>query len=88
MRALIVAGGNAPSKALLVKEAAIADYIIGVDKGIEYLYENNIKPNIILGDFDSINPSLLKDIKEIVTEVLTFPEEKDFTDSQLALKKP
>lgn len=87
MRALIVAGGNAPSKALLVKEAAIADYIIGVDKGIEYLYENNIKPNIILGDFDSINPSLLKDIKEIVTEVLTFPEEKDFTDSQLALKK-
>lgn len=87
MKALLVAGGNAPSKALIVKEAKAADYIIGIDKGIEYLYEHKIKPNIIVGDFDSINPIILKDIKEQVGEILRFPEDKDFTDSQLALNK-
>jgi thiamine pyrophosphokinase len=87
MKALLVSGGNPPSKALLMKEAKEADCIIGIDKGIECLYENKIKPNIIVGDFDSINPTLLKDIKSKVTEVVKFPEEKDFTDSQLAIEK-
>ncbi|NLZ49818.1 MAG: thiamine diphosphokinase [Clostridiales bacterium] len=87
MKALLVAGGNAPSKALLLDEAKNADYIVAIDKGMECLYENKIKPNIIVGDFDSINPILLKDIQDKVTEVLRVPEEKDFTDSQLALKK-
>ena len=51
MKALLVSG-KSPSKALLMKEAKEADCIIGIDKGIECLYENKIKPNIIVGDFD------------------------------------
>ena len=53
MRAIVVTGGEAPSKELLLKYIKEDDYIIGVDKGCNALYEYNITPNVILGDFDS-----------------------------------
>lgn len=87
MKALLVAGGNAPSKDLLLEEAKNSDYIIGIDKGIQYLYENNISFDIIVGDFDSINPTVLREVKGTNKEIYKFPEEKDWTDSQLALEK-
>lgn len=59
------------------------DYIIGVDGGINTLEEINLKPHIIIGDFDSAhidNKFLLLNIKTITHE-----PEKDFTDTELAL---
>lgn len=59
------------------------DYIIGVDGGINTLEEINLKPHIIIGDFDSAftdNKYLSLNIKTITHE-----PEKDFTDTELAL---
>ncbi|MDP4091299.1 MAG: thiamine diphosphokinase [Bacillota bacterium] len=87
MRALIMSGGTKPSRELALEETEKSSIIIGVDKGIEYLYEYNIKPDILLGDFDSINAELLETVVSSYNEVLKFPPEKDFTDTQAAINK-
>ncbi|WP_455796647.1 thiamine diphosphokinase [Clostridium butyricum] len=85
MKAIIVTGGNKPSKKLLNSYIKSGDLIIGADKGSEYLYDYEIMTNIILGDFDSISEEKLKKIEEKQVEIIKFPPEKDYTDTEIAI---
>ncbi|MBS5982003.1 MAG: thiamine diphosphokinase [Clostridium butyricum] len=85
MKAIIVTGGNKPSKKLLNSYIKSGDLIIGADKGSEYLYDYEIMPNIILGDFDSISEEKLKKIEEKQVKIIKFPPEKDYTDTEIAI---
>lgn len=87
MKTLIICGGQPPSRKLLDEELKSSDFIICADKGGEVLYHYGIKPNLLLGDFDSINEKALDYYKEQNIIVDKFPSEKDFTDSYLALEK-
>ena len=61
-------------------------YIIGVDKGIEYLKLCNIKPTHLVGDFDSINKEVLEEyigMEDITTRI--FNPNKEGTDTELAV---
>lgn len=86
MKAIIVTGGNPPSEKLLKKYIDLQDYIIGVDKGCECLYKYKIVPNIILGDFDSCNPSIYEYYKNNNVENIKYSPEKDYTDTHLAYR--
>lgn len=57
-----------------------ADFIIACDKGYEYAKSQNIIPNLVIGDFDSVNVSLPDEIPKI-----TLPCEKDETDTMAAI---
>ncbi|MDR1573222.1 MAG: thiamine diphosphokinase [Clostridiales Family XIII bacterium] len=59
------------------------DFVICADGGFDRAAAEHIKPDIILGDFDSVGapPRAAKG-----TRVLRFPAEKDDTDTMLALK--
>lgn len=62
-------------------------YIIGVDRGINFLYEKKIVPDAISGDFDSADKDIFKyfaDNKDIL--VRTFDPVKDETDTEIAIK--
>jgi len=85
LNALIVSGGNAPSENLLNKYAAMCDFIIGADKGNECLIQYNIIPHLSLGDFDSIDRKILEIINSRNIEVMKFPPEKDYTDTEIAI---
>lgn len=85
MNALIVSGGNPPSEKLLRKYIKESDFVIAADKGSEILYEYNIIPDLILGDFDSAKKEILDEFKLKVKEILQFPPEKDYTDTEIAL---
>lgn len=85
MKTVIVTGGNKPSKQLLCNYIKDADLIMGSDKGSEYLYDYNVMPQVVLGDFDSINKDKLKKIEEEKIEVIKFPPEKDYTDTEIAI---
>ncbi|CDI49318.1 thiamine diphosphokinase [Clostridium tetani] len=87
MKALIVCGGKAPGKELLLEELKDSHIIIAADKGAEVLYKYNIKPNFIVGDFDSIDENILNYYKKSNIDLNVFPVEKDFTDSEAAVKK-
>lgn len=82
-RAVIVSGGYPPSKELLFSKIKKDDFIIGVDKGCNYLYEYGIIPNLILGDFDSAKKEVIEYFKEKNTCVLEYNPEKDYTDTDL-----
>ena len=57
---------------------------VAVDGGIRFFLKNKIYPNILIGDFDSA-PRLSKKYLSNM-EVLSFPSQKDKTDSHLALE--
>ena len=56
-------------------------YVICADKGYDYAIKYGFSPNILIGDLDSINKS-----ENYSCEVITFPKEKDDTDTMLAIK--
>ncbi|HEY9575848.1 MAG TPA: thiamine diphosphokinase, partial [Lachnospiraceae bacterium] len=64
-----------------------ADYLIGVDKGLDFCKEEGIFPDYILGDFDSVKPDSLEFFKSQTIEVEIHPSKKDETDTQLAVEK-
>ena len=87
MRILIIAGGKFEYKfAVSFLEKNKYDYVIAVDKGLEYAKELSIVPDLWLGDFDSV---CHKDLgKECLgMEIMSFNSEKDETDTELAINK-
>lgn len=87
MRSIIVSGGKAPSKELLKEYIKDDDYIVGVDKGCNILREIEVTPNIILGDFDSIDKEVLNYYKDKGVKIEKFNPEKDYTDTDLGYIK-
>ncbi len=59
-----------------------SDYTICIDGGYDIAYKYDITPDLLMGDFDSIDSPLPENVP---TE--HFPPEKDYTDLELALKK-
>ena len=86
--AVIVTGGKIEE--LFVRsflETHSYDYLIGVDKGIEFLKRESRIPTHIVGDFDSSSTDTLNWFrkKEEKVEIRTFLPEKDETDTQIAV---
>lgn len=77
-QALIISGGayDVPPVALQ------PNLIIACDKGYRYAQMLGLKPDIVLGDFDSIDERPTAD----GFTLLTYPIEKDDTDTMLAIK--
>ena len=85
MKTIIIAGsGEDYSKDKLKNYCNNAFFIIASDGGAKILLENEIKPDLIVGDFDSIDN--IEDHKYNNIEKKIFPKEKDLTDSEIALK--
>ncbi|MFD3156513.1 thiamine diphosphokinase [Haloimpatiens sp. FM7330] len=87
MKIVIISGGKAPSEQLLRKEIKNSNFIICADSGANCLYEYRICPDLLLGDFDSINEDVLKDFKKGKCKIIQHPTQKDFTDSESALNE-
>ena len=84
MRALIVLGGDAPDKLLLLSCAGYADLKIAVDKGLEAFEGTGVTPNLLVGDMDSVSPEALARVTQ-TTQVERLPAQKDDTDGVYAL---
>ncbi|RED60284.1 thiamine diphosphokinase [Cohnella lupini] len=85
-RALIFTGGTLDPWAL--EHLLPTDYIIGADRGAEFLTRNGYAPHLALGDFDSVTPDQMDRIRETAIELYTCdPIDKDWTDTELALRE-
>lgn len=87
MKSLMIAGGAEPSREILMEELKDADFVICADRGIEVLYKNGLTPNMLVGDFDSINQEVLAYYKEKGSDIVIYPPEKNYTDSEIAFEK-
>lgn len=85
---LIVTGGSISKKIVEhVFERQNFETIIAVDGGLKYIDEMHIQPNIIVGDFDTINPEILHKYEHQKDIILKrFDPVKDFTDTESAMK--
>jgi len=62
-----------------------ANYVIGADRGAQFLIEHGIEPNISLGDFDSVHNEQMAVIKHSSRQFIGFDAiDKDYTDTQIA----
>ena len=59
-KAVIISGGTLYEELVLqtIREED-APCIIGVDKGVEFLYRHKIVPSYIVGDFDSLSQEIV-----------------------------
>lgn len=82
MKILISLAGLEVCSETLKSLADDSDFIIAADGGYLPLKRNNIQPNLIIGDFDSIRA---EDISSSL-EVVKHPREKDKSDGELAVE--
>ena len=61
------------------------DFLVAVDGGLHHLTRLGLKPHLLIGDLDSVNPDELAEIVDAGIEVRKFPPAKDQTDLELAL---
>jgi thiamine pyrophosphokinase len=87
MKVVIISGGRAPSYEIIKQELKDGSCLICADSGANCLYEYNIYPNIIVGDLDSINHDALNFFMEKNFNIIQYPREKDFTDTEAAVDK-
>jgi len=85
MNCLVVGSGNVESYELLASLAKSSELLVCADGGAFYFEKAGIIPNVLIGDFDSIEPVLLESYKTLGVEIVKYPKEKDFTDMELAL---
>ena len=84
----IIGGKGPPSKAL--KEIALrADVLVAADSGLIAAEEAGLTPDWIVGDMDSLKEASADDLARLdkypQDRVLRYPEDKDHTDTELAL---
>ena len=87
MNTLIISGGNIDIE-FLNKNLTTCSYdnIIAVDKGLESLYLLKILPNHIVGDFDSVNETIINFYNTKNIPIHKYNPEKDYTDTDIAIK--
>jgi len=59
--------------------------IICCDGGVRHLQQTGVKPDVIIGDMDSIDPAQLESYSRQDIKIIKYPASKDFTDTELAL---
>lgn len=84
MRALIISGGSPPSLNL-IKNYYKERYIIAADSGCDVLFKYKLKPDLIMGDLDSIDEYVLKEYLNNGIELTKFPSHKDYSDTELSV---
>ncbi len=81
-----MAGAWAISPSLRRKIARMENcLIICCDGGAHHLWKTGIKPDVIIGDMDSIEPDHLASYSKQGVKIIKYPVNKDFTDTELAL---
>ncbi|OGG00272.1 thiamine diphosphokinase [Candidatus Gottesmanbacteria bacterium RIFCSPHIGHO2_02_FULL_39_14] len=82
---VIVAAGNLSPE--LLPEIKKADYVIAADSASLWLINHGIKPNLAIGDFDSLSANDFNFIKKRIHHIKIFPPVKNYTDMHLAVKE-
>jgi len=85
LRGIAFIGGEGPERQALERIAEGADILVAADSGLVLCEDAGLKPDWIIGDMDSLD-DLGRLEKYPADRVLRFPVDKDFTDTELALR--
>jgi thiamine pyrophosphokinase len=85
-RAIILANGWIDTPPGFLDGLCESDFIIAADGGAHHCIDLGLTPDVIIGDFDSLDPDNLTAFQQANVELIKFPTEKDETDLELALQ--
>ena len=85
MKTLIITNGNIRDNKFLRQMVELHDYIICVDGAAKYLKTISHKPDLIVGDMDSILEDDLKWIESSKVPIDVYETRKDYTDTEIAI---
>lgn len=86
-RIVIVSGGDIEEEFVLSVLEEGAGWIIGVDRGVEFLYRHEIMPSYIVGDFDSVNQEIVDYYRnETKVPIREYNPVKDASDTEIAVR--
>ncbi|MWV42286.1 thiamine diphosphokinase [Paenibacillus sp. HJL G12] len=84
-RVVIFSGGELHPQ--YIKEIQSGDFIIGADRGALFLVSHHVKPDLAVGDFDSISSEELKLVRSMSEKIVECdPIDKNLTDTELAFE--
>jgi thiamine pyrophosphokinase len=84
-RALIFANGELKNGQVVKKIFQKEDIVIAADGGLRHILELDLKPDLVIGDLDSITSDQYVQLVEQEIPLQKFPPEKNETDLELAL---
>ncbi len=84
-RAVIFANGTLDSSRPVRTLIEPDDILIAADGGAAHLQKLGLKPDIVIGDFDSISQSDLEAHRASGSDIYRHPANKDYTDLELAV---
>ncbi|HAY51316.1 MAG TPA: thiamine diphosphokinase [Acidimicrobiaceae bacterium] len=81
---VLICGGPAPDEEA-IKYIPIPSTLIAVDSGLDHARSLQLKPDLLIGDLDSISTSGLQWASQQEIKVKEFPSDKNKSDFELAL---
>jgi thiamine pyrophosphokinase len=86
LRALVFCGGVIEDYEA-IKPFLKGELILCADGGAKHLRKLAIKPDWLLGDFDSIDGEDLEEFREKDVNILQYHRKKDYTDGEIGVEK-
>lgn len=86
MRAVVFANGTLREPQIVRERMRSSDLKIAADGGTRHFTVLGFKPDVIIGDFDSLPADLMSEMLSAEVEIIRHPARKDFTDLELALR--
>ena len=80
MRAVIIGNGEIKDYDYIAGKLRKGDYIVCADGGYRHIAGLCVRPDVLIGDMDSINDG------NYDGEIINLPVRKDFTDSEVCVK--
>lgn len=86
--AIIITGGTIDEAFVLEQVRRQTDRVmIGVDRGVEFLYRNRIRPDYIVGDFDSLPEEVIQYYRdETDVPIREYNPVKDASDTEIGVR--
>jgi thiamine pyrophosphokinase len=81
LRAVIIANGELNNRLSLEP----GDLLIAADGGARHCLRLGLTPDLVIGDFDSLDEAELASLAQAGAEIVRYPVRKDTTDLELAL---
>lgn len=86
MRAVIFANGKMNDPTQARTQVKQGDLLIAADGGALHCLELDLTPDLVIGDFDSLQQEDLNILESRGAEIIRYPARKDYTDLELALQ--
>lgn len=84
-RIIIIAGGNIEKNSYILSHFSGDEFVTAVNGGIQNALQIGVKPDLIIGDLDSVSEIILSDFKESGVPIKSFPPQKNESDLEIAI---